>query len=77
MRSRAEQRDAGIESVFTGGARTFFYKGTNGRWKPVLSAEELAMYEYTAARLLTPACRAWLEHGRSALPDAAPPSVSQ
>jgi aryl sulfotransferase len=73
MRTRAEQRDAGMENVFTGGAQTFFYKGTNGRWKAVLSAEELAMYERTASRLLTPGCRAWLEHGRSALPEAATP----
>jgi hypothetical protein len=30
-----------------------------------LSKEELAMYEHTAAKVLTPACRAWLEHGTS------------
>ena len=33
-----------------------------------LSGEELAMYEGTAAKVLTPDCRAWLEQGRSAFP---------
>jgi hypothetical protein len=49
------------------GAKTFFFQGTNGRWKDVLSAEELALYDGTAARVLTPECRAWLERGRAAL----------
>jgi aryl sulfotransferase len=54
-------------SAFTNGARTFFFKGTNGRWKEVLSAEELDLYEVKAAQVLTPDCRAWLEEGRVAL----------
>ena len=48
----------------------FFYKGTNGRWREVLTAAELAMYEEKAAQVLTPACRAWLEQGRVALDSA-------
>ena len=48
---------------WTEGARTFFFKGTNGRWKDVLSADEVALYEEAAARELTPECRAWLEQG--------------
>ena len=46
-----------------GGADTFFHKGTNGRWRDVLSAEELQLYGSAALRELTPACRQWLEHG--------------
>jgi aryl sulfotransferase len=49
-----------------GGPQTFFFKGSNGRWKDLLSAEELALYGQTAANVLPPDCRAWLEHGRSA-----------
>jgi aryl sulfotransferase len=52
--------------VWKEGPQTFFFKGTNGRWKGVLTDEELAMYEQTAARVLTPDCRAWLEQGRVA-----------
>jgi len=65
MRTRAEQNDPGIQDVWVNGARSFFYKGTNGRWKAVLSGEELAMYEHTAAKVLTQDCRTWLEQGRS------------
>ncbi|MBX3051887.1 MAG: sulfotransferase domain-containing protein [Caldilineaceae bacterium] len=53
--------------VFKGGASTFFYKGTNGRWKGVLSEDELAMCEATKSRVLTPGCARWLEQGRVAL----------
>lgn len=50
------------------GAQTFFFKGTNGRWWNVLSAEEVRLYEEKATTVLTPDCRAWLEQGRRALP---------
>jgi aryl sulfotransferase len=58
---------AGTERLNTqlkGGAETFFYKGTNGRWREVLSAEELALYDRAAKRELTRECRQWLETGR-------------
>ena len=48
---------------FKGGAQSFFHKGTNGRWKDILSAEELALYDAAAMRELTPECRRWLEVG--------------
>ena len=51
-------------TFFRGGAETFFYKGTNGRWREVLSEEEVALYEQAAKRELTPDCRQWLESGR-------------
>ena len=56
-----------LQQVLKGGAETFFYKGTNNRWKEVLSADELALYEAAAKRALTPDCRRWLENGKSAL----------
>jgi len=52
-----------------GGADTFLHKGTNGRWQGVLSDEELAQYDVLCDKALTPDCRAWLEHGRSARDD--------
>ncbi len=52
-----------FEAFWKEGAKTFFFKGTNGRWKDVLDKEELALYEGAAANLLTPDCRAWLEQG--------------
>ena len=46
--------------MFEGGAGRFFYKGTNGRWRNVLTEEDLALYE-TAAAQLDPELRSWLE----------------
>ncbi len=49
---------------FKGGAKTFINKGTNGRWRSVLTASDLEMYDAAVARELTPDCHRWLEHGR-------------
>jgi hypothetical protein len=43
------------------------FKGANGRWRQVLSPEELALHTQTVARVLPPDCAAWVEHGRAAL----------
>ncbi|MEZ4713745.1 MAG: sulfotransferase domain-containing protein [Caldilineaceae bacterium] len=67
MRSNAERVTPNMKDFWKEGAKTFFFKGTNGRWKDVLSAEDLALYEAKAAQVLTPDCRAWLEQGRVAL----------
>jgi len=52
--------------LFTGGVAAFIYKGTNGRWRDVLSPDELAQYDARATRL-DPAFRRWLERGSEAL----------
>jgi aryl sulfotransferase len=59
---RAESAEPARAPVWKEGGKTFFFKGTNGRWKDVLSPEELALYEEKVAQVLTPDCRAWLEH---------------
>jgi len=56
-----------LQQVLKGGRGSFFYKGTNNRWKEVLSAGELALYDAAAKRVLTPECRRWLKNGKSAL----------
>ncbi|MEM7404805.1 MAG: sulfotransferase domain-containing protein [Pseudomonadota bacterium] len=53
--------------AWSGGASTFFYKGTNGRWQGVITDENLSAYDAAAARAMTPACRAWVSEGRRAL----------
>jgi aryl sulfotransferase len=40
MRASAASQNR-LQQVLKGGAETFFYKGTNNRWKEVLSADEL------------------------------------
>lgn len=67
MREREARLNQSWSATFKDGAGTFFFKGTNGRWRDVLSAEEVQMYETKAAQVLTPDCRAWLEQGRVAL----------
>ena len=46
-----------------GGAETFIHKGTNGRWRDVLSKEESADYERRALSELGPDCAHWLMTG--------------
>jgi len=58
-------QDSGPQ-IFDGGAGRFFFKGTNGRWRDVLSEQELESYDAAVARALTPDCAAWLERGRAA-----------
>ncbi len=41
------------------------HKGTNGRWRTVLTAEDLEMYYAAVARELSPDCARWLENGRN------------
>ena len=59
----AKEAEAGGRGFFKEGARSFFYKGTNNRWRDVLTPEDLELYEMTAERELSSVCRAWLEKG--------------
>ncbi|MGD8420447.1 MAG: sulfotransferase domain-containing protein [Gammaproteobacteria bacterium] len=51
-------------AFWDGGAKTFIHKGTNGRWREVLSEEESAKYDQRAARELDPDCALWLATGK-------------
>ena len=44
----------------------FRHRGRNGRWRDVLTDEDLALYEQKADAVLDPECRAWLEGRRIA-----------
>ncbi len=52
--------------IFDGGAETFINKGTNGRWRDLLTAEDCAAYERRALAELGPDCARWLEAGEMA-----------
>ena len=56
---------SGAERTFKGGHESFLHKGTNGRWRGVLTDADLALYENRAAAALSPGLRAWLEGGRA------------
>jgi len=47
-------------SIFTGGGASFINKGTNSRWKGVLTDEEVAAYHKIAKDRLSPDAYAWL-----------------
>ncbi|TDI58366.1 MAG: sulfotransferase domain-containing protein [Alphaproteobacteria bacterium] len=53
---------ANIDFGFKGGANTFIYKGTNGRWQGVLDDEDLALYDEAMAKL-PPDYAHWLQNG--------------
>ena len=63
MRNTALAHSPVLDWMFHGGANTFFHKGTNGRWREVLSAEDVLRYEEAASTNLTPACAHWLATG--------------
>jgi aryl sulfotransferase len=49
-----------------GGAETFINKGTNGRWRDTLTAEDCARYEAIAREELGKDCARWLATGAAA-----------
>lgn len=54
-------RSVPLGGVFwDGGAQTFIHKGTNGRWRDVLSENEVSRYEQTAIEELGSVCARWL-----------------
>ena len=65
MRNRGDEIGS-FESRFEGGAQGFLFKGTNGRWRDVLTEEELALYQRRASEFLSPEALHWLEFGRNA-----------
>jgi aryl sulfotransferase len=52
-----------IGMFFEGGIDRFLYKGTNDRWRDVLTSDDVALYEAAAARTLTLELKRWLERG--------------
>lgn len=62
---RARSGEIGpLEQVFEGGAHGFLYKGTNGRWRDVLTPAELSAYDERMREFLSPDAATWQEHGR-------------
>jgi len=62
MRSAASAAEV-FTLLWRDGPQSFFHKGTNGRWKDVLTPEEIARCDEVAARELTAECSHWLRTG--------------
>lgn len=63
MKAHAEDVTPGGGKVLRGGAPAFMHKGTNGRWRGVLTAAEADAYEARAVAELGEACARWLKEG--------------
>jgi aryl sulfotransferase len=59
MKARPDEI-ADFDRLFVGGADAFLYKGTNGRWRDVLTPDELERFERAQAERLPPEAIAWL-----------------
>ncbi|HUL09232.1 MAG TPA: sulfotransferase domain-containing protein [Candidatus Acidoferrum sp.] len=51
-------------TLWDGGAETFIHKGTNGRWRDQLTAQDCRRYEEIAVRELGEPCARWLATGK-------------
>ncbi len=63
MRAHAEPSVPLGGAFWEGGAKTFIHKGTNGRWRDILTEEDSANYESRALEELGPECAHWLASG--------------
>lgn len=64
---RNASKSVPLDGVFwEGGAKTFINKGTNGRWRDLLTAEDCKTYEDRALAELGPDCAKWVAKGRLA-----------
>ena len=65
MKANADRVVPMAGDVFEGGARTFINKGSNQRWKDVLSDADIAEYEAIARKALGDECLQWLRYGKA------------
>jgi aryl sulfotransferase len=63
MKRDAMEINPGSQEVFKGGPGTFINRGTNGRWRDVLTIDDLSLYDAAAKRELGGDTKAWLETG--------------
>jgi len=63
MKAHAAQSAPLGGGLWEGGAETFINKGTNDRWRDLLSKEDVAAYEARALKELGPDCAHWLATG--------------
>ena len=63
MKSHAAKAAPLGGALWEGGADTFINKGTNGRWRDTLTAEDTARYEAIAGEKLGEDCARWLATG--------------
>ena len=63
VRRNSDKLMGRLNETWHGGSRAFFHSGGGGRWRDVLTDEDLALYETKKAQVLEPAAARWLESG--------------
>lgn len=63
MKAHAEKFEPMADAMFTGGPQSFINKGTNNRWRDVLTPEDIRKCDDMALRELGPECARWLATG--------------
>jgi aryl sulfotransferase len=63
MKSQFEKTTPAITHKIWRDPKNFFHKGSNGRWRDVLTEDDLALHEQAKRRTLSPAAIEWLEDG--------------
>ena len=66
MKENADALSSIFDKLFKGGLTNFIYKGTNGRWRDILSPEDIEAYERVVSEKMTPDCARWHATGELA-----------
>ncbi|HEV2562007.1 MAG TPA: sulfotransferase domain-containing protein [Rhizomicrobium sp.] len=64
MKANADKAAPLGGALWEGGGKTFINKGTNGRWRDLLTKEDNETYEIRALKELGPDCARWLATGK-------------
>ncbi len=64
MKAAVDTLMPSANDIWEGGGNTFLNKGTNGRWRDIYCAKDLALYDARVAAEFSPALAAWCEQGR-------------
>ena len=65
MRRDGEVLMSNTAAIFKDGSRSFFFKGTNERWRGVATEDDLALYDAKVEAMLSPECARWIARGRA------------
>jgi aryl sulfotransferase len=71
MRTHGEKSVPFGGDLWQGGVKAFMHKGTNGRWRDILTCEDIEQYEQLAREQLGTECANWLSAGRLVSQEAA------
>ena len=69
MQAAGDELMPQTKMMFSEGSKRFFNKGVDGRWRDVLTDDDLTLYEARVSQCLSPGLAAWLHGGRRQVGD--------